>query len=70
MKIQYDFTIFQKMKILNFFLELGWTQPNHFGMGRCYRPIKQWISPLFTYNVNSGEDDVEEEEGGGRGGGS
>jgi len=48
----------------------GWTQPNLFGMGRCYRPIKQWISPLFTYNVNSGEDDVDEEEGGGRGGGS
>jgi len=53
----------------NFFFELGRTWPNHFGLGRRCQPIKQWPSPMFTCNVNSGEEDVEEEGGGGGGGG-
>jgi len=54
------FTIFKKKN--SFFLKLGQTRPNHFGLGRRCQPIKQWASPLFTCNVNSGEADAEEEE--------
>jgi len=48
---------------------LGRTRPNHFGLGRRCQPIKQWTSPLFTCDMNSGEENAEE-GGGGRGGGS
>ena len=47
---------------------MGRTRSNHFGLGQRCQPIKQWASPLFTCNVNGGEEDAEEEEEGGEGG--
>jgi len=56
-----------KQKLVKKHFELGRTRSNHFGLGRCCQPIKQWASPLFTCNVNGGEEDAKEEEEGGGG---
>ena len=45
-----------------FFFLIGPDPAHHFGLGRRCQPFKQWASPLFTCNVNSGEADAEEEE--------
>jgi len=38
-----------------------------FWVGSGLPAHKQWVSPLFTCNMNSGEENAEEEEGGGGG---